>query len=261
MSDRDYAYACGHGTTGQPLTPEQRSGPCGLCVGIRELSSAEEAWVEVREQFADQAAPAWQAPIRASLVPPAGRIEWLCEKGHPSFWMTIRQRQRYGGCKRCWGEAQSSDQQGPGIAYIRAGLRLPHSATELRLRELLKRYVRIPDGPNAIRVTTRVHGHNNVWPDIIIPRLKIAIEYDDPGRGGQHHTGEREAADRAKDSALREVGWEIIRVRVGGLGPLGKWDVVAARVTIPVVEAVVENMRVIRGDEVLDLLTELVRRS
>jgi hypothetical protein len=57
------------------------------------------------------------------------------------------------------------------------------------------------------------------------------------------------------------VGWEIIRVRVGGLGPLGKWDVVATRVTILVVEAVVGNMRVIRGDEVLDLLTELVRRS
>jgi very-short-patch-repair endonuclease len=74
---------------------------------------------------------------------------------------------------------------------------------------------------NAVKVSTRVFGRLEVWPDIILAKLKVAIEYDDPGRGGNAHRRDHEASDLQKDAALREVGWEVIRVRVGGLRRLG----------------------------------------
>ena len=255
VSDLEYTYACGHGTTGRTLTLDERVGPCPKCGGTPILSPAEEAWSRDKEAYASEAAREFRQLILVSRFAPFGQITWHCEKGHPSFRMTIRQRQRYGGCKRCWREAQSSDQQAPGIAFARAGLRLPHSKAELEFRQRLNQRIRIPSGPNAISVSTRVHGHNNVWPDIIIPRLKIAIEYDDPGRSVAAHRGSREEADRAKDAALREVGWEVIRVRVGGLEAIGPWDIVTKTVNSSVMERVLANIRAVRDDEQVDAET------
>ena len=85
------------------------------------------------------------------------------------------------------------------------------------------------------------------WPDILLPELRVAIEYDSTGRHGLEHVGKREVADRRKDRLLRAAGWEVIRVRTGKLQPLGPYDLVASGLTKQTVPALLDRLRDIRG--------------
>jgi very-short-patch-repair endonuclease len=64
--------------------------------------------------------------------------------------------------------------------------------------------------------------------------------------------GTREAVDRRKDRLLREVGWQVIRVRCGKLQPLGPHDVVASGVTDALIERLLDELRLIRGGLFVD---------
>jgi very-short-patch-repair endonuclease len=99
-----------------------------------------------------------------------------------------------------------------------------------------------------VRVRTPFFGHLEVWPDIIIPELAIAIELDTVGRNGDEHVGQRERADRRKDQLLADVGWRVVRVRCRPLRPLGPRDVVVAGVSAAAVSAVLERVAEIRGE-------------
>jgi len=87
-----------------------------------------------------------------------------------------------------------------------------------------------------------------VWPDILIPELKVAIEYDTTGRHGLEHVGPRETSDRRKDRLLRAAGWEVVRVRCGKLQPIGPYDVSAGGVTDALVERILARLGEIRGE-------------
>jgi len=92
-------------------------------------------------------------------------------------------------------------------------------------------------------------------PDLAYPDLRIAIEYDDPGRSRRAHRGLKEGSDLEKDEALREVGWEVVRIRAGGLAAAGRNSVVCTALSPAVVDEVVACMRRIRGDAAVDALS------
>ena len=85
----------------------------------------------------------------------------------------------------------------------------PASAVEAQLRADLFARLGVTAGFNAVRVARPFFDHLEVWPDILLPELRIAVEYDSTGRHGLEHVGKREDADRRKDRALRAA-------RVGG---------------------------------------------
>ncbi|MCS5715181.1 hypothetical protein NVV95_11530 [Herbiconiux sp. CPCC 205716] len=125
------------------------------------------------------------------------------------------------------------------------------SAAEADLRARLSERFDLdlsPERANAVAVTRPFFGRTEVWPDIVIPELRVAIEYDTVGRFGLEHVGPREDTDRRKDRMLRAVDWEVIRVRCGKLQPIGPHDIVASGVTNRVVDDLVEVLRAIRGD-------------
>jgi transcriptional regulator with XRE-family HTH domain len=91
--------------------------------------------------------------------------------------------------------------------------------SELRtfLPSILQEGRRIDASP--VGVTKRT-----MWPeiDIVVPDLRIAIEYD-----GSYHHRDRIAQDRRKSELLQRLGWQVIRIRTGDLRPITDLDVVA----------------------------------
>ncbi|WP_373230434.1 hypothetical protein [Mycobacterium marinum] len=126
----------------------------------------------------------------------------------------------------------------PGTA-VRVGYRPPTSAEERVLRRLLGTQLPLadPSEANAVVVYTTSWGARRVFPDMIVPTTKVAIEYDSPGPDQIAHGPW--SVDTEKDRALRRVGWEVIRVRVGGLALIGPYDVAAKGPTRGATAAVV----------------------
>ena len=94
--------------------------------------------------------------------------------------------------------------------------------------------------------------HVEVWPDILLPELRIAIEYDSPGRFGLEHVGRREEADRRKDRALRAARWEVVRIRTGKLEKLGPHDLQLATMAAAGSSRCIDAFRDIRGPLLVD---------
>ena len=140
-----------------------------------------------------------------------------------------------------------------GAAFTSACAPKPSSAVEDRLRQALQERVEFTTGRNAVRVRRPFFEHLEVWPDIVIPELRIAVEYDSTGRFGLEHVGPREEADRRKDRALRAAGWEVIRVRTGRLRPIGPFDLQVGGVSARTVDLVLDRMREIRGPLLVDV--------
>lgn len=122
------------------------------------------------------------------------------------------------------------------------------SAAEGRVRALLTERLAVDLTPNAVRVRTAFFERLEVWPDIVIPELALAIELDTIGRAGDEHIGRREAIDRRKDRLLREVGWEVIRLRVRPLAPLGPHDLVVPGISQRAAEQLVDRIGEARGE-------------
>jgi len=135
----------------------------------------------------------------------------------------------------------------PGTAFRSARASRATSAAEGRLRTLLAERLSVDLGLTAVRVRTPFFGRLEVWPDIVIAELGIAIELDTVGRAADEHIGRREAADRRKDRLLAEVGWSVIRMRCRPLRALGPDDLEVAGVTHAAVDALIERMVETRG--------------
>jgi hypothetical protein len=136
----------------------------------------------------------------------------------------------------------------PGVAFRSDRASRATSAAEGRLRALIAERLNVDLACTAVGVRTAFFGHVEVWPDIIIPELAIAIELDTVGRNGDEHVGQREQADRRKDQLLADVGWRVVRVRCRPLRALGPYDVVVAGVSAAAVSAVLERIAEIRGE-------------
>jgi hypothetical protein len=123
---------------------------------------------------------------------------------------------------------------------------------EAQLRADLFDRLSVQQGLNAVRVARPFFRHLEVWPDILLPELRVAIEYDSIGRHGLEHVGKREQADRRKDRALRAAGWEVLRIRTGELQPLGPYDLQLSSVTGRGLLRVLDTLRDIRGPFMVD---------
>jgi hypothetical protein len=128
----------------------------------------------------------------------------------------------------------------------------PSSAVEAELRAGLATRLTFTTGVNAIRITRPFFDHLEVWPDILIPELQVAIEYDSTGRHGLEHVGKRQQADERKDRAVRSTGWEVIRIRNGRLAALGPHDILASGITKKTYDRIIDELRTIRGELFVD---------
>jgi hypothetical protein len=128
----------------------------------------------------------------------------------------------------------------------------PASAVEARLRQQLFARLDVTPGLTAVRISRPFYGHLEAWPDFLLPELRIAIEYDTPGRFGLEHVGPREDSDRKKDRLLRAAGWEVVRIRTGKLEPLGPYDLQLNTLGRRGVDRIIEQVREIRGPLMVD---------
>ena len=128
----------------------------------------------------------------------------------------------------------------------------PASAAEAELRAELEARLAVTHGMNAIRVARPFFDHLEVWPDILLPELRVAIEYDTTGRHGLEHVGRRQKSDERKDRAVRSAGWEVVRIRTGKLAKLGPYDVQASGTTRVMYARLLDALRAIRGELLVD---------
>ena len=139
-----------------------------------------------------------------------------------------------------------------GEAFSSACAPPPASAVEEQLRADLAAAITFTAGVNAVRLARPFFEHVEAWPDVLLPELRVAVEYDSTGRHGLEHVGHREEADRRKDRALRSAGWEVVRVRTGGLEALGPHDLVVSGLTRSTVPQLLDVFRAVRGDLYVD---------
>ena len=140
----------------------------------------------------------------------------------------------------------------PGTAFVSARASSATSAAQERLRALIAERLDCDLSATAITTAQPFHGSYEVWPDVIIPELAVAIEYDTVGRAGDEHIGRRERSDRRKDALLRAAGWEVVRLRQKPLRPLGAHDLVVAGVSAQAVEALIDRLAELRGALIVD---------
>jgi len=210
--------------------------------------------------------------VTLTQVPPAADVwlQWECEAGHRFIATPTEQRMRPGTsrrrstwCPECFAGSGAGPQRRrkqkmceysqahrfePGEPFISPCAPRAASAAEPRLRLLLERRLFFDGVFTAIRLKQPFFDHLEAWPDIVLPELRVAIEYDTIGRDGLEHLGRREASDRRKDQLLRNAGWEVVRVRIGKLQPLGPYDVVAGGVSARTADRLMDALREIRGE-------------
>lgn len=202
-------------------------------------ASDEHAETQRRELAAASASAAgagvWRVPATAAADPPR------------SAGIDPLRPQRRAGARR---ERAAPVAGGPaGEAFVDPkAFRLGTSAAEGELRRRLAEVLDQNLELNAVRVAQPFHGRLHVWPDVILPDLRIALEWDTTGRIGDEHVGHRERSDRLKDRLLRRAGWEVVRLRGEGLRPIGPYDLDARGVSGALVERILDRCCEIRGE-------------
>ena len=237
------------------------------------VGSYREFW-ETYPVLVNQFHPDLNHGIVLSQVPPAADVYllWQCEMGHLFVATPTEQRMRPGRSRRrstwcpdCSALAGTAKPAPPrtvlcatsvaeryavGEAFQSDCAPRPASAAEDLLRQKL--VARLPlVQSNAVRVPRPFFTHLEVWPDIVLPDLRVAIEYDTTGRDGLEHVGKRELVDLRKDRLLRAAHWEVIRVRTGKLKPIGPYDVHGGT-SGATVDRLLDSLREIRGDLIVN---------
>jgi hypothetical protein len=239
--------------------------------------------------------PEFNAGITLTQIPPAAEVLllWQCEVGH-LFAATPgeqrnrpgRQRRRSAWCPECSAGAAPQRPKPAEEIRQRIATRPPRrqrlvcdktpalmvgtafasecapataSAVEAQLRLQLTERLDFTAGVNAVRVSQPFFDHVEVWPDIVIPELRIAVEYDSPGRHGLEHVGRHEQKDRRKDRALRAARWEVVRIRTGRLEKLGPHDIQVSGIGRRTMSLLLDEFRAIRGDLIVESYRTLYR--
>jgi hypothetical protein len=248
------------------------------------IGTYREAWAPF-PMLIRQYHPELNAGITLTQIPPAADVLllWQCEAGHlfaatPSEQRARpgRERRRSAWCPECATLAKPPRIRRPDDARPRPASRparplctktpslpvgdpfvsecapRPASAVEDRLRADLFARLGVTDGFNAVRLGRPFFDHLEAWPDILLPELRIAIEYDSPGKFGLEHVGKREETDRRKDRALRSAGWEVVRLRTGRLEKLGPHDLQVPTWGRTALNQLLESLRDIRGPLMID---------
>ena len=224
--------------------------------------------------------------VTLSQVPPAADVWllWQCDVGHQFVATPWEQRQKPGRsrrrstwCPECAAGAapkiprpakpfeerkrkpprplcQRSDaaSRQPGEPFASACAPARASAAEADLHQRLATRLDFTANATAVRLARPFFDHLEAWPDIIIPELRVAIEYDTTGRDGLEHVGKREPIDRRKDRFLRAVDWEVIRIRTGKLLPLGPHDIQASTISNRLIDRLLDELLDVRGHLIVD---------
>lgn len=241
------SFRCGHGAEAGADGVVALRRVCPLCMLLDETHRS-------RAELLRKVAPPQRGELaRETRVGAA--YDWQCPRGHDRYAATVREVLTGTGCLKCRQSAVApAALRAAGVPFMNPSLRTRTSQTEQRLKALLGERIRLSHRVNAIHIARTFYGRPEVWPDVIVPQLRIAVEYDDPGRSRRAHLGLKEASDLDKDDALREVGWEVIRIRAGGLESIGAHSIVCRQLTPAVVDEVVGLMRAIRGDAAVDAI-------
>ena len=241
------SFGCGHGAeAGSPGAVALRRN-CPVCMLLHETQ-------RTRSELLGRVAPPQRSALAAETRVGA-EYDWRCRRGHDRYRAPLIDVLTGPGCPKCRANAASPGAaREAGMPFMKHGLRVGTSMTEQRLRAMLGERIRLHHRVNAVHIARTFYGRREVWPDILVPQLRIAVEYDDPGRSRRAHLGLKEASDLDKDDALREVGWEVIRIRAGGLEALGPHSVMCRALTPAVVDEVVGLMRRIRGDAAVEAI-------
>ena len=197
-------------------------------------------------ECADLARPARALPMRDVVMPPGSSVPAAI--AFPIERTVLKPRKSRPKREVC----PKTPDLAVGEPFVSQCAPKPSSAIEAQLRADLFARVSVTQGLNAVRVARPFFDHVEVWPDILLPELRVAIEYDSTGRHGLEHVGKREAADRRKDRALRAAKWEVIRIRTGRLEPLGPHDLQMAGWSRTQLERLIDALRGIRGPLLVD---------
>lgn len=102
---------------------------------------------------------------------------------------------------------------------------LTTSQTEQRVRDkLVAAGFTVHKGRSAIQCGHEPQRNNFpiLTPDILISKTKVCVEVDP----AHTHAG-KEKDDNTRNQLLAGAGWQVVRLRLGGLGSIGKHDVLA----------------------------------
>ena len=248
-----------------------------------EVGTYREAWAAF-PMLIRQYHPELNAGITLTQIPPAADVLllWQCEAGHLFAATPTEQRERPGRerrrsawCPECALLAKPPRIRRPetppaparkparplcaktppvpvGEPFVSVCAPRPASAVEDRLRAGLFARLGVTPGLNAVKVSRPFFDHLEVWPDILLPELRVAIEYDSTGRFGLEHVGTRTETDRKKDRMLRRAGWEVIRLRTGRLEKLGPYDLQLASWNRAAMGKLLDVRREVRGPLFVD---------
>ncbi|MDM4763287.1 hypothetical protein QT381_09740 [Galbitalea sp. SE-J8] len=248
----------------QPVAPRSSSPPvtvyagCGHPRDERTIDAPDETRCPLcrkldgsrltRDELVALAIPSMRVALESeSLV--GRRYRWQCAAGHPSFEAQVSRVIDGRRCTVCRNAAASgADAVAVGDAFVSVHAPRVTSAVEADLHARFAARYAFELDANAVRVATPFFDHVEVWPDLVIPELRVAIEYDTIGRFGLEHTGRHEQKDRRKDRLLRAVGWEVVRLRTRPLQPLGPFDVTCSGITGPVLDRLDDALAAIRGE-------------
>lgn len=232
-------YGCGHARDERRIEPadEQR---CPLC---RRLDGSR----LTRDELVPLAIPSQRDELEAESLP-GRRYRWQCDRGHPSWEAPISKVLEGRRCVVCRHAAAAADRVAVGDAFVSPHAPPVASAVEADLRERFGERYAFDLTKNAVRVAQPFFHHVEVWPDLVIPELRVAIEYDTIGRFGLEHVGRGQAKDERKDRLLRQAGWEVIRLRTRPLQLLGPYDVACSGLTGPTFQRLDDALCAIRGD-------------
>lgn len=242
-------HACGHPRDPDRIeaAPGQAGSTDDRCYLCRRLDGAP----VTRDELLSIVAPR----MRRQLADETGvtrRYSWLCPVGHGSYESTVERMLGGRRCRTCLHARAAADRFEVGEAFSSPWAPATASAAEADLRHRLAARLAVDLDPNAVRVPRPFFNHVEVWPDIVIAELRVAIEYDTTGRDGLEHVGRREQTDRRKDRLLRAAGWEVIRVRCGKLQPIGPHDILASGVSATLIDRVLDELREVRGDLIVN---------
>lgn len=237
-------HLCGHARDPRRIESDPDDDRCYLCRRLDRTAMS-------REELLALAAPGSRVALSRENGT-ATRYSWQCPAGHPAYAATVERILGGRRCPVCRNARGGAADVPVGDAFRSDRAPRPASAAEPELRRRLAERLAVDLECNAVRVARPFYDHLEVWPDIVIPELRVAVEYDTIGRHGLEHVGPREASDRRKDRLLRAVGWEVVRVRCRPLAALGPFDVEASGVTDAVVERILSALGEIRGDLIVD---------
>jgi very-short-patch-repair endonuclease len=232
-------HACGHPVDPRRIAPDDAGDRCALC---RRLDSAP----VTREELLELVTPGRRSALAAETRVDA-RYAWACPAGHGAYESTVEKVVEGRRCPTCRHARAGADAVPIGEAFVSRWAPKPASAAEADLRRRIANRLAVDLTTNAVRVARPFFHHVEVWPDILLPELKVAIEYDTVGRDGLEHVGRREEVDRKKDRLLRAVGWEVIRIRVGRLLPIGPFDIITAGVSAALIDRILDRIAEARG--------------